>query len=267
MSEWESGDVPTSGGRLHYHRTGGGRPPVLLLHGFSDSGLCWTRVATALQDRYDLIMPDARGHGESDPPGENDSPRQRVDDIAAFVAALGLGQVAVVGHSMGGSSAALLAAEHPETVACAILEDPGWRDGGPRAATADRARSMRELQAKPVEEIIREGRQSQPTWDEVEFPAWAESKRQLSPLVYERAGALQQPPWREVAARIQAPTLLVTADTSRGAIVGRDSAAEAVKLMARGRTVNVTGAGHNIRRENFPDFLSALTGFLGEVYA
>ncbi|HEX4216327.1 MAG TPA: alpha/beta hydrolase [Candidatus Dormibacteraeota bacterium] len=267
MSEWESGDVPTTGGRLHYHRTGAGRPPVLLLHGFSDNGLCWTRVATALQDRYDLIMPDARGHGESDPPGDDDSPKLRADDVAAFVTALGLGQVAVIGHSMGGSSAALLAAEHPETVACAVLEDPGWRDGGPRVATADRARSMREMQATPVEEIIRQGRKNQPGWDEVEFPAWAESKRQLSPLVYERSTTLQQRPWREVAARIQAPTLLLTADTSRGAIVDEKNAEEAVKLLAKGRTTRITGAGHNIRRENFPDFLSAVTGFLGEVYA
>jgi N-formylmaleamate deformylase len=267
MGDWESGDVPTTGGRLHYHRTGGERPPVLLLHGFSDNGLCWTRLATALRDRFDLVMPDARGHGQSDPPGEDDTPKRRADDLAEFVAALGLGRVAVMGHSMGGSSAALLAAEHPETVACAVLEDPGWRDGGPRARGEDRARSMREMQARSAEDIIRQGRQDHPGWDEVEFAAWAESKRQLSPLAYERSTGLQQPPWREVAARIQAPTLLITADTSRGAIVDEKVAEEAAKLLAKGRTVRIAGSGHNIRRENFPDFLSAVTGFLGEVYA
>ena len=63
MSEWQQGDVLTNGIRMHYYRTGGDKPAMVLVHGFSDSGLCWTPVAKALAADYDVIMIDARGHG------------------------------------------------------------------------------------------------------------------------------------------------------------------------------------------------------------
>ena len=45
---WQEDYVETNGLRLHYARTGGDGPPVVLAHGFSDDGLCWTAVAEAL---------------------------------------------------------------------------------------------------------------------------------------------------------------------------------------------------------------------------
>ena len=58
-----SGDVVANGIKIHYYRTGGDKPPVVLSHGATDDGLCWTRVTLALEAEYDVIMPDARGHG------------------------------------------------------------------------------------------------------------------------------------------------------------------------------------------------------------
>lgn len=48
MAVWQSGDIVVNGLRLHYTRTGGDKPQVVLVHGFSDDGLCWTPVAEAL---------------------------------------------------------------------------------------------------------------------------------------------------------------------------------------------------------------------------
>ncbi|MFN2157062.1 MAG: alpha/beta fold hydrolase, partial [Anaerolineae bacterium] len=51
---------------LHYYRTGKeGGPPLVLAHGFSDDGQCWYRLATDLEADFDVVMPDARGHGLS----------------------------------------------------------------------------------------------------------------------------------------------------------------------------------------------------------
>jgi hypothetical protein len=60
MASWQSGDVETNGIRLHYTRTGGLAPPLVLAHGVTDSGLCWTPIAEALAADYDVIMVDAR---------------------------------------------------------------------------------------------------------------------------------------------------------------------------------------------------------------
>ena len=64
MAAWQSSNLEANGWRLHYTRTGGDKPPVVLAHGFSDDGLCWTPVAEALASEYDLIMVDS-----SDPIG------------------------------------------------------------------------------------------------------------------------------------------------------------------------------------------------------
>src|SRR6185295_6452336 len=52
MTHWQSGDVEANGLRLHYTRTAGAGPQVVLAHGFSDDGLCWTPLAEALAPEY-----------------------------------------------------------------------------------------------------------------------------------------------------------------------------------------------------------------------
>ena len=63
MAEWQSGSVDANGVTIHYTRTGGGGPVVVLAHGVTDNGLCWSPLARELEPDYDLIMVDARGHG------------------------------------------------------------------------------------------------------------------------------------------------------------------------------------------------------------
>ena len=83
MSKWTSGDVVANGIKIHYNRTGGDKPPVVLAHGFTDNGLCWTRAAQVLEQDYDVIMYDARGHGFSDAPESGYSTEDHAADLAA----------------------------------------------------------------------------------------------------------------------------------------------------------------------------------------
>src|ERR671938_601164 len=99
MSSWQSDNIEVNGLRLHYTRTGGEKPPVVLAHGFSDDGLCWTPVAEALAPEYDVIMVDARGHGRSEAPEQGYGPIEQAADLAGVIAALGLQRPAVLGHS------------------------------------------------------------------------------------------------------------------------------------------------------------------------
>ena len=54
MGTWTDEQVPANGISVHYLRTGGARPPVVLLHGLTDNGACWTRLARDLEADYDL---------------------------------------------------------------------------------------------------------------------------------------------------------------------------------------------------------------------
>ena len=100
MNGWQPGRVNVSGGHLAYHRTGGTGPALLLSHGLTDNGLCWLRLAAALDPEFDIVMLDARGHGESSriPAGAAHDP---ADDIAQAIEALGLNAPIVMGHSVG----------------------------------------------------------------------------------------------------------------------------------------------------------------------
>src|SRR5262249_57398656 len=127
MTPWQSGDVSANGIRLHYTRTGGDKPPVVLAHGFSDDGLCWTPVAEALAPDYDITMVDARGHGLSDAPPQSYGPSDQAADIAGVVGALGLRRPPVLGHSMGAATALAPAGVYPDLPRPIPLADPPAR--------------------------------------------------------------------------------------------------------------------------------------------
>ncbi len=122
MTEWTEGDVITNGMRMHYYRTGDGqKPPLVLCHGFSDSGLCWTPTARALEADYDVIMIDARGHGKSEAPDGDYDPITMATDLAGLIQSLGLGRPYIMGHSMGGATTLNFCATFPELVTKAVL--------------------------------------------------------------------------------------------------------------------------------------------------
>lgn len=271
MLNWISDDVIANGIKLHYVRTGGGKPPLVLAHGFSDNGLCWTPVAQTLESGYDVVMPDARGHGLSDAPETGYDTEDRVADLAGFIQALGLERPGVMGHSMGAGTVAYTAALHPGLVSCAILEDPPWREGGfsPEGQQVRMKQLRAEILARKArtrQELIVACRKAHPTWAEAELGPWADSKLQLSPHVANR----RSPPlmdWSEVVAKIACPTLLITADPEAGAIVTPQLAGKAARMNANIRVTRISGAGHNIRREQFERVMQAVTEFLTECYS
>ena len=116
--------VAAAGVRLAYRAWGPEEaPPVVLLHALGESSADWAQVAAALAPRWRVYAYDQRGHGASDWPG-NYTIDQLTADLAAFIDALGLDQVTLVGHSVGAPPAYRYAARHPERVAGLILEDP-----------------------------------------------------------------------------------------------------------------------------------------------
>ncbi len=263
---WTEGDVLTNGIRMHYYRTGGDKPPVVLAHGFSDNGLCWTPVACVLQADYDVIMIDARNHGKSEAPSTQGGSRAQGDDLAGLIVALGLKDPMAMGHSMGGGAVLNAVANHPGLIKRAILEDSGPND--PRPAPTPEERRQRtgwaaELKGMSKEEIMAIGRKQSPMWSEEELGPWAESKMQMNLAAAEQIGG-QPEPWREVFKRVTCPMLILRSDNDKGSGVTPENAAEAERLFPLVKSVYIPGAGHNIRRENFPAFIAAVTAFFAE---
>src|SRR5215207_8620868 len=196
MAPWQSGEVAANGLRLHYTRTGGDKPPLVLAHGFSDDGLCWTPVARALEGDYDVIMVDARGHGQSQAAEQDYSDLDLGHDLAGVITALGLRRPAVLGHSMGAATALAMAGAHPDVPGVILLEDPPARWVTPPAGApldqAWRARMHERitgLKTKTREELIATQHAETPGWSEAELGPWADAKLRLSLSVLQRNGA------------------------------------------------------------------------------
>jgi N-formylmaleamate deformylase len=265
MADWSEGDLQVGGIAIHYYRLGDrAKPPVVMLHGFTDAGLCWSRLATDLAPEYDLIALDAAGHGRSG--GVEHGFRARaVSDVLAAIDGLGLERPALIGHSMGAATAAGVAAVASDRLRGIVLEDPPWRDGPPPARGPEAVARMRAFKEKSPEERYEHAAREHADWAESERIPWADSKGMLDLGVYDEAVDFGRPPWRETVAKITCPTLLIAADPERGGIVTPETAHDAATLWRTGRVVTIADAGHNIRRDQYEPFRAAVTEFLREI--
>ncbi|WP_062377489.1 alpha/beta fold hydrolase [Demequina pelophila] len=271
----EHGTVTTPQATLAYRRrTSSGAPTLLLLHGITDGGAVWTRVADALADRFDIVMPDARGHGASARLAADPTVEALVEDAAAIVEALDLGPVLVWGHSMGAETAARLAAARPDLVRGLILEDPPFAaepaDDASGATTDDpHLRAFIELLSSVREmsdqERLAMARRENPGWHEDELAPWAQTKAQLDHRALALLDGGLGRAWRAALEGIECTTLLVTGDPERGAIVTPEVASEAATVLRHGQVRHIAGAGHSIHRDRFADALAAAAGLLDRI--
>lgn len=112
--------ISTSGAEINLRRGGEG-PPVLLLHGYPQTHLCWHRVAPALARDFTVVAADLRGYGDSaKPPSTPDhapyAKRSMARDMVDVMAHLGFARFAVVGHDRGARVAYRAALDHPDTI-------------------------------------------------------------------------------------------------------------------------------------------------------
>lgn len=115
------------GGTLHYLHTNSDKPPMIVLHGVQVDGRMWLRTAIALQDNFNVIMPDSRGHGLSSPMPTDINENTLADDITELIAQLDIKKkLIVMGHSMGAEVALRLATK--VDVQQVILVDPALKN-------------------------------------------------------------------------------------------------------------------------------------------
>jgi pimeloyl-ACP methyl ester carboxylesterase len=150
----------SQGLKLHYLDWGNeGAPLLVLIHGTRDHARSWDWTARALRDRWHVITPDLRGHGDSQwsPDGAYLAAYQALD-IADLLDTLDHEQATVVGHSFGGNISARFAAIFPQRVRKLVLVDglgpsahklADWEERGPVLRTREWIEKRRETSAQP----------------------------------------------------------------------------------------------------------------------
>ena len=264
--EWKSDYIKYDDNNIHYFHGNGEKPPLILLHGAMDNGLCWTPVAEKLSKNYRVIMPDARGHGLTEVPEDSFSYDLMAQDIAELIKHLKLETPQIMGHSMGAAMTALIASKYPDLVSRIVLEDPGFSF----KKISKIKKGFYKFIAKKIlprflkgsyEDLIRKCRKRSPTWSEEELQPWAESKilfREKNPKIVSQL-LEDSHEWKNVIRNIQCPILLITAE--KGAVKD-NMAREIVDLSKDCKWVKIEGAGHNIRREQFEQYIEEVQEFL-----
>lgn len=202
-------------------------PPMVLLHGLGERAALWRPVIPALAGHFRVYALDMRGHGDSDWPGSY-SFQHMTDDVIAAAGDLGLGKFTLMGHSMGGAVALLVAMRHPELVERLIVEDvvpPYPRD-------------------RPVP-----GRPPGPL--DIDWP--------VVPAIVGAVNAGDPAAWDGLAA-ITAPTLLIGGGPDSH--IRQDKLAEAAERIPRCDLVTIP-AGHDVHTARPAEFTAAVLSWLG----
>jgi N-formylmaleamate deformylase len=270
MLRYTEGDLKIDGVKIHYYRTGGQKPPFVMVHGATDNGLCWSPVAEYFSDRFDVIMPDAQGHGKSDRVTKGCTNKVQAEQVAEMIKQLKLNKPLVMGHSMGAVIATHLATSFPGIPRAVILEDPAWQPVATaetpeaRQAREDGLRVHTSYVGKSHSEVMAQGRRLNPKWSDAELIPWAQSKIEVDPDLFDYLMP-NLTEYRELVPKFNRPALLITADAG---VVTPAVAMEAEKLWKSRypfKWVRIMNSGHSIRREQFEVFKAIVNSYISEL--
>jgi pimeloyl-ACP methyl ester carboxylesterase len=233
-----------NGVKISYLRTGGFEASAVLLHGLMGSGATWTPVARHLEGELDVVMPDARGHGGSSAPNVGYRYPQLAADVIGLVHELGLSRPVLIGHSMGGMTAALAATRMGHLLRGLVLIDPTflseeWQHEVYASNVAEQHRKALGLgKSALLEEALT--RQVHRSPELVELQVEARLRTDLAAFDILRP---PNPSYREVISAVDVPVLLIIGDRP---VVTLDTASELCQLNSRLRVEQIDDAGHGL---------------------
>ena len=248
---------------LHITDSGGAGPPVVILHGLAGSGSEMESTAAALND-YRVLTIDARGHGRSTTLPDDVSRAAHTADVVFVIETVVGRPVALVGHSMGGHTALLVASARPDLVKRLVLLEAGvGGDGSAESrealhrffeswplpfATAEDARGF--LGDSPLSRAWIDDLDARPDglWPRFDPAVMMETLAQID----------AHPRWEEWCT-LNVPTLAVF-----GA-AGMFSPAAQQELESRGRVirrVTIDSGSHDAHLDSFDSWIRELRAFL-----
>lgn len=268
---------------LAYDRAGApGGSPILLLHGIKNSRERYTRdiVPRLATLGYDVVAVDLRGHGRS-AWADSYRPIDYAADCAALIEKLGSRPMTVVGHSMGGVVAIVLASGHPSLVSGLFLEDPALFTSGTGSLQANAAEARefaqelrtRQSDGTTAEELARE----MEAWPS-SYPGVATADVSPASAILAKARALLSVDpaaiedfyaWsifndRDTWSNVKCPVTVLRSDPSLGALFRPEHVAALQATVPHAENVVATGEGHSViaRQEGLESYLTALDAFL-----
>jgi pimeloyl-ACP methyl ester carboxylesterase len=268
--------LTVNGLQMHYVEWGRADcPAMVLLHGFQSNAHTWDSFSAAMADTYHVLALDQRGHGDTAwAPDGNYTSEAFVRDIVDVVDALHAAPAVVVGHSMGGRHAAMVAAAYPDKVAQVVIVDtPAERPPALAEQLAQQPDPPPQLESfASFEEVVHQGRAQYPLTPEAELRhanyhnlyRGADGKwrwRWDLKLIEQRRlnRALQQDLYTCLR-RVRCPTLLLRGEQSP--VLSPEMAQKMVDCLPQGRLVQIPAAAHTVNADNAEQFNAITAAFL-----
>ncbi len=264
MTGWSTGSCEANGINIHYTRTGGHKPPLILLHGLTANGACWTPLTRVLEGDYDVIMPDARGHGRSSVPDHGYRYEDLANDVVGLIEALRLEHPILIGHSMGGMTAAVVASRNPGILRCLILADPTFLSPKVQRQVRDSdvADQHRRYLNMSLDEIVAEARMRHPDRLLETIELIGRARLQTSMSAFDVLTP-PNPDYMEAVSCIEVPSLLVIGGPA--GVVSSEVAAELQRVNPRLQVEQIPEAGHGLHYDQPELFAFVVRSFLGSL--
>lgn len=244
----------------------GTTPPIILLHGLMMNGACWTPLAQALEKDYDVVMPDARGHGHSGAPDHGYLYDDLAADVMSLIDALGLAKPVLLGHSMGGMTAAMVASRNPKRLRGLVLADPTFLTPQRQHEVyeSDLVDQHRRILNRPMQDLLAEmqDRHSRRSREIIEL--FAQARFQTSIRAFEVLTP-PNPDYMQLITTLDVPSLLVVGDV--GSVVTLEMAEQLARLNQYLKIVQIEKAGHGVPYDQPEHFSAVVQTFLRSVIA
>lgn len=263
MTDWSTAICETNGINIHYTRTGGSKPPLILLHGLTANGACWTALAHTLFGDYDVIMPDARGHGKSSVPDYGYRYEDHANDVVGLIKALRLPPPILIGHSMGGMTATVVASRNPKLLRGLILADPTFLSPKVQREVRDSdvADQHRRILNLSLDEVVAEGRAKHPNRSPETLELFARARLQTSMGAFDVLTP-PNPDYRQLVSTIDVPSLLIFGDKG---VVSSAAAEELQHLNPKFQIEQIREVGHGVHLDQPELFAAVVKSFLRSI--
>jgi pimeloyl-ACP methyl ester carboxylesterase len=286
-----SGTVKVNGIDIYYEIHGAGEP-LLMIEGLGYSAWMWYKQIPALSTKYQVILFDNRGAGNTDKPDSEYSIEIMADDASGLLRTLGIGPVHVLGISLGGFIAQELALRHPDLVKSLVLVSTNWGPGRQVMRNSQHLNGLFKLWGILPGTFEMSGKASVPLGfeygitkedriryglslaftpeyykahpDEIDRivewrlenpqPGYAWSRQLAAGMNFDSSGR---------AGNIHVPTLVINGTEDR--IVTPESARELARIIPDSRYMEIDGSGHLLFIERSDEFNEKVMGFLDEV--
>ena len=260
MTDWNTSHYKTNGINIHFTRTGGDKPTLVFLHGLTANGACWTELAHILEKEYDIIMPDARGHGESSVPEHGYRYEDHAKDVIGLIKSLKLSPPVLVGHSMGGMTAVVVASHSPKLLRGVILADPTFLSKKIQREIhdSDVVDQQRRILTRPLKELVADLQSRHPNRSSDTIEQIARARLQTSIAAFDVLTP-PNPDYKQLVSAIDVPSLLVFGDKG---VVSSVMAEELQRLNPRFKVDQIPEVGHGLHYDQPERFASIVRSFI-----